>query len=79
MLCVNPLCFGMKIVRTENVKKIKIGKNIDFVRIKMKKHPMITAIVMIFLIMLVAISMSGKMLDNSIKGREEINKSKVLE
>jgi hypothetical protein len=69
----------MKIVRTENVKKIKIGKNIDFVRIKMKKHPMITAIVMIFLIMLVAISMSGKMLDNSIKGREEINKSKVLE
>lgn len=79
MLCVNPLCFGMKIVRTEKVKKIKIGKNIDFVRIKMKKHAMITAIVMIFLIMLVAISMSGKMLDNSIKGREEINKSKVLE
>jgi len=79
MLCVNPLCFGMKIVRTENVKKIKIGKNIDFVRIKMKKHAMMTAIVMIFLIMLVAISMSGKMLDNSIKGREEINKSKVLE
>jgi hypothetical protein len=69
----------MKIVRTENVKKIKIGKNIDFVRIKMKKHAMMTAIVMIFLIMLVAISMSGKMLDNSIKGREEINKSKVLE
>jgi hypothetical protein len=79
MLCVNPLCFGMKIVRTENVKKIKIGKNIDFVRIKMKKHAMMTPIVMIFLIMLVAISMSGKMLDNSIKVREEINKSQELE
>jgi hypothetical protein len=69
----------MKMVRMKNVKMIKIGTSIDCVRIKEKKEAMITAIVISFLIILVAISMSGNMLDNNIKGREEMNKSNVLE